>query len=158
VTVEQAPAAAGRRSRNRLVVQGVLSLVLVAAIFYYLLTKIDLAQVWAAITAMTWLELATLGLLALWNLCTYAFVWMAVTSPAKVDRWAATGRQVGAAVRAAGCVLVQPGRAGPTGPVHYRTPSSAPSAWGAGWDAIDDRRPGDVPRRPSDHTSPLAGR
>ena len=79
MTVEQAPAADGRRSRTRLVVQGVLSLVLVVAIFYYLLTKIDLAQVWTAITDMTWLELSTLGLLAVWNLCTYAFVWMAVT-------------------------------------------------------------------------------
>ena len=28
---------------------------------------------------MTWLELAILGLLAVWNLCTYAFVWMSVT-------------------------------------------------------------------------------
>jgi putative heme transporter len=26
-----------------------------------------------------WLELTILGLLAVWNLCTYAFVWMAVT-------------------------------------------------------------------------------
>jgi putative heme transporter len=80
VTVEQAPAASGRRSRTRLVVQGLLSLVLVAAIFYYLVTKLDLAQVWAAITAMTWLELVTLSLLGVWNLCTYAFVWMTVTS------------------------------------------------------------------------------
>jgi uncharacterized protein (TIRG00374 family) len=68
-----------QRSRTRLVVQGVLSLVLVVAIFYYLVTKIDLVQAWAAITAMTWLELAILGLLAVWNLCTYAFVWMTVT-------------------------------------------------------------------------------
>jgi hypothetical protein len=53
--------------------------VLVVAIFYFLRRRIDPAQVWAAITAMTGLELATLGLLAVWNLCTYAFVWMAVT-------------------------------------------------------------------------------
>jgi putative heme transporter len=79
VTAGQEAPAAGRRSRSRLVVQGLLSLVLVVAIFYYLFTKIDPAQVWAAITDMTWLELATLGLLALWNLCTYAFVWMTVT-------------------------------------------------------------------------------
>jgi sugar phosphate permease len=79
VMVEQAPAAASRRSRTRLVVQSVLSVVLVVAIFYYLRQKFDLAQTWAAITAMTWLELTTLGLLAAWNLCTYAFVWMAVT-------------------------------------------------------------------------------
>jgi putative heme transporter len=77
--VEQAPPVASRRSRTRLVVQGLLSLVLVVAITYYLRRKIDPAESWAAITAMTWLELATLGLLAIWNLCTYAFVWMAVT-------------------------------------------------------------------------------
>jgi putative heme transporter len=79
VMVEQAPAATSHRSRTRLVVQVVLSLVLVVAIFYYLRRKIDPAQTWAAITAMTWPELVTLSLLAGWNLCTYAFVWMTVT-------------------------------------------------------------------------------
>ena len=57
----------------------VLALVLIAAIFYYLLKDISLAEVWAAITAMTWSELAGLALVAGWNLCTYAFVWMTVT-------------------------------------------------------------------------------
>jgi uncharacterized protein (TIRG00374 family) len=76
---EQAPPAGKPRSRTRLVIQVVVSLVLVAVIFYYLLKGIDLAQVWTAITDMTWLELTTLGLLAIWNLCTYAFVWMTVT-------------------------------------------------------------------------------
>jgi putative heme transporter len=77
--VDQEPPAARRQSRTRMVVQGVLSVVLVVAIFYFLRRRIDPTQTWAAITAMTWLELATLGLLAVWNLCTYAFVWMAVT-------------------------------------------------------------------------------
>jgi len=77
--VDQQPAAASRRSRTRMVVQVVVSLVLVVVIFYFLFKKIHPAQVWAAITAMTWLELTLLGLLAVWNLCTYAFVWMAVT-------------------------------------------------------------------------------
>jgi|SRR6266704_1487451 len=77
--VEEAPPAATRRSPTRLVIQAVVSLVLVVVIFYFLLKKIDLGQVWAAITDMTWLELTLLGLLAIWNLCTYAFVWMAVT-------------------------------------------------------------------------------
>jgi hypothetical protein len=76
---EQAPPAASHRSRTRLVVQGVLSLVLAVAIFYFLRRKIDPAQTWAAIAAMTWPELTTLGLLAVWNLCTYAFVWVSVT-------------------------------------------------------------------------------
>ena len=49
MTADQQAPAAGRQSRTRLVVHGVLSLVLVAAIFYYLLTKLDPAQVWAAI-------------------------------------------------------------------------------------------------------------
>jgi uncharacterized protein (TIRG00374 family) len=53
--------------------------VLVVAITYYLRRKIDPAESWAAIAAMTWPELTTLGLLAVWNLCTYAFVWMSVT-------------------------------------------------------------------------------
>jgi uncharacterized protein (TIRG00374 family) len=79
VMVNQAPPATTRRSRTRLVVQAVVSLVLVVAIFYYLRKKFDPAQAWAAITAMTGLELVTLGLLAIWNLCTYAFVWMTVT-------------------------------------------------------------------------------
>jgi uncharacterized protein (TIRG00374 family) len=77
--VNQAPPATTRRSRTRLVVQGVVSLVLVVAIFYFLRKKFDPAQMWTAIADMTWLELALLGLLAVWNLCTYAFVWMAVT-------------------------------------------------------------------------------
>src|SRR6266567_2022218 len=77
--VDQEPAAAKPRSRTRLAVQVGVSLVLVVALFYYLLKGIDLRQVWAEIRAMTWLELTTLGLLAIWNLCTYGFVWMAVT-------------------------------------------------------------------------------
>jgi uncharacterized protein (TIRG00374 family) len=77
--VAQEPAAAKPRSRARLAVQVGVSLVLVVALFYFLLKGIDLGQVWAEIRAMTWLELTILGLLAVWNLCTYAFVWMAVT-------------------------------------------------------------------------------
>jgi len=68
-----------RRGRNRMIVQAAISIVLIVVIFYFLLKKIDLAQVWDAIRGMTWLELSTLGLLAIWNLCTYAFVWMSVT-------------------------------------------------------------------------------
>jgi putative heme transporter len=67
-------AAARNRSRARLVVQGVLSLVLVAAIFAYLLRGIDLTEVWAEITAMTPLELAGLLAVVAWNLATYALV------------------------------------------------------------------------------------
>src|ERR671911_772408 len=77
--VNQAPPATSRRPGPRLLVQGLLSLVLVVAIFYFLRKKIAPVQTWATIAAMTGLELTILSLLAAWNLCTYAFVWMAVT-------------------------------------------------------------------------------
>ena len=76
---QELPGAAKPRSRTRLVLQAVVSLVLVVAIFYYLLRGIDLAQVWADIRAMTWIEEAVLAVIAAWNLATYALVWMAVT-------------------------------------------------------------------------------
>jgi uncharacterized protein (TIRG00374 family) len=65
--------------RTRRIVQVVLSLILVVAIFYFLLRGIDLGQVWADIRALTWLELATLLAISGWNLATYALVWMSVT-------------------------------------------------------------------------------
>src|SRR5215211_3326019 len=75
VMVDQKRSAAARiRSRARLVAQGVLSLMLVAAIFAYLFRGIDLTQVWAEITAMTPLELAGLLTIVAWNLATYALV------------------------------------------------------------------------------------
>jgi uncharacterized membrane protein YbhN (UPF0104 family)/membrane-associated phospholipid phosphatase len=76
---DQQPPAAKPRSRTRLIVQTAVSLVLVVAIFYYLLRGIDLALVWAEIRAMTWREDAILALIAAWNLATYALVWMSVT-------------------------------------------------------------------------------
>ena len=69
---QEAPASS--RSRARLVVQSVLSLALVAVMFSYLLRGIDLAEVWAAITAMTPLELTGLLVIVAWNLATYALV------------------------------------------------------------------------------------
>jgi uncharacterized protein (TIRG00374 family) len=76
---QQPPPAAKRRSRTRLIVQALVSLVLVLGIFYFLLRGIDLAQVGAEIRAMTWREDAILAAIAAWNLATYALVWMAVT-------------------------------------------------------------------------------
>src|SRR5829696_5057123 len=71
----------GPSQRTRQVIKGVLSLVLVVGIFYFLFKRIDFAEVWAEIRAMTWLELTVLLLIALWNLVTYVFVWMTVTTP-----------------------------------------------------------------------------
>ena len=44
---DQQPAAAKPRSRTRLIVQAAVSLVLVVAVFFYVLRGIDLARVWA---------------------------------------------------------------------------------------------------------------
>jgi putative heme transporter len=71
--------AAKKSSTAKTVLRMALSLILIVAIFYYLLKDISLADVWAAITAMTWTELVILAAVALWNLITYVFVWMAVT-------------------------------------------------------------------------------
>jgi putative heme transporter len=76
---EQEGNAAKRSSPLRTVLKAAFSVVLVAGIFYYLLTGIDLGEVWAQIRAMTWREDLLLALIALWNLATYAFVWMSVT-------------------------------------------------------------------------------
>jgi putative heme transporter len=75
---DQPPPTPKPRSRARLALQVVGSLVLVAAIFYYLFQGIDLAQVWADIQAMTWLEDLTLLAAAVWNMATYSLVWMTV--------------------------------------------------------------------------------
>ena len=77
------PATAERRSpaRGRQVIKAVLSAVLVVAIFYFLFREIDFSAVWTEVRGLTWLELGTLFVLATWNLLTYSFVWMAVTTP-----------------------------------------------------------------------------
>ena len=76
---ETAEAAARRSSTPKTVLRAVIALVLIVVIFYYLLKDISLADVWSAITAMTWNELAVLAVVAAWNLITYVFVWMSVT-------------------------------------------------------------------------------
>ena len=76
---DQQPAAAKRRSSTRMAIGVLVSLVLVVAIFYFLLRDIDLALVWAEIRAMTWMEDAVLAVIAAWNLATYVLVWMSVT-------------------------------------------------------------------------------
>src|SRR5215212_9008659 len=72
-------ATARKSSPTKTTLRVALALALIAAIFYYLLRDISLAEVWSAITAMTWSELAGLAVVAGWNLVTYAFVWMTVT-------------------------------------------------------------------------------
>jgi uncharacterized protein (TIRG00374 family) len=78
MTEQVQPATRSQRPTRR-IIQGALSLVLIVAIFWFLLKGIAFGQVWAAIRALSWLEVATLAAVAGWNLCTYAFVWMSVT-------------------------------------------------------------------------------
>ena len=73
-------------SRAKMAARIVLALALIVVIFWYLLKDISLADVWAAITAMTWTELAGLAVVAGWNLVTYAFVWMTVTPGLRFGR------------------------------------------------------------------------
>jgi putative heme transporter len=79
MTEQTADGTARRASPARTTLRVLVSLLLIAAIFWYLVKDISLADVWAAITAMTWGELAGLAVIAVWNLATYAFVWMTVT-------------------------------------------------------------------------------
>jgi uncharacterized protein (TIRG00374 family) len=60
------------------IVQGVVSAVLVIAVFAFALPKLaDFSEVWREITEMTWIEITSIVLAGLWNLITYWFVMMA---------------------------------------------------------------------------------
>jgi uncharacterized protein (TIRG00374 family) len=59
------------------VARSVVAVSLVAVIFVYFLPRVvDYGEVWAAVRAMTWLELLTLASLAIWNQATYWLVEM----------------------------------------------------------------------------------
>ncbi|MGH2684044.1 MAG: lysylphosphatidylglycerol synthase transmembrane domain-containing protein [Actinomycetota bacterium] len=63
------------RSRRRQVLQMGGSLALVVVIFVVVLPRIaDFGEVWDRISDMTWLEAASLLLIAFWNVVTYCFV------------------------------------------------------------------------------------
>jgi len=75
-----------------------LSLVLIGVIFFYFLPKFtSISAVWVAVRSMTWLEVATLVLAAVWNLATYCFV-MVATMPGLTYRQAAVATQTTTAV------------------------------------------------------------
>jgi putative heme transporter len=63
--------------RTRKILQAAFSAVVVIAIFAFAFPKLaSYSEVWAAVEAMTWLEIGTLVLAALWNIVTYWFVMM----------------------------------------------------------------------------------
>ena len=60
MTEQVQPAPRSQRPTRR-ILQGLGSLVLIVAIFWFLFKGIAFGQVWAAIRALTWLEVATLA-------------------------------------------------------------------------------------------------
>jgi putative heme transporter len=61
--------------RLRSVLSVAISLALVVAVFWFFLPQFtSLSEVWASIRAMSWLEVTTLAVAAVWNLVTYLLV------------------------------------------------------------------------------------
>lgn len=80
------------------IIQAVVSLALVVGIFVFAFPQFaSYGDVWAEITAMTWLEVATLLGVAIWNLVTYWFVLTAVM-PGLTYPQAAVSNQASTAV------------------------------------------------------------
>ena len=78
IATEVAPPIRPVGSNRRRVLQGLFSLALVVAIFVFVMPQVaDVSEVWANIQAMTWLEITTIVIVALWNLASYWFVWVA---------------------------------------------------------------------------------
>ncbi len=86
------------RQRGRRVLGGVLSLLLVAGVFFWFLPQFtSLAEVWTSVQDMTWIELTVLVLAAAWNLATYQFV-MVSTTPGLTLRQAFVSTETSTAV------------------------------------------------------------
>jgi putative heme transporter len=69
-----------RRRWLRPALSGAVSLVIVVGIFWYFIPQFtSMSKVWSEIQAMTWLEITTLALAAMWNLGTYLFVMVGAT-------------------------------------------------------------------------------
>ena len=82
----------------RTVLPAVIALVLVVAIFWFFLPQFaSISSIWSEISAMTWLEIGTLALAALWNLVTYLLVNVS-TMPGLTLRQSAVATEAGTAV------------------------------------------------------------
>jgi uncharacterized membrane protein YbhN (UPF0104 family)/membrane-associated phospholipid phosphatase len=85
-------------TRTRRIVGAIVSIALIVGIFGFAFPRLaDFAEVRATIAAMTPIELATLGLVALWNIVTYWFV-MVAALPGSTLRQAALVNQSSTAV------------------------------------------------------------
>ncbi|MDT4923014.1 MAG: putative heme transporter [Pseudonocardiales bacterium] len=75
-----APAPPLRRKWLRPVLSAAVSLALVIGIFWYFIPQFtSMSDVWSEIQSMTWLEMTTLAVAAVWNLATYLFVMVGTT-------------------------------------------------------------------------------
>jgi uncharacterized membrane protein YbhN (UPF0104 family) len=87
-----------RRPLWRRLLPPVLSVVLVAAVFFWFLPQFtSISAVWDSVQAMTWVEISVLVLAALWNLASYQFV-MTATMPGLTFRQAAVSTEATTAV------------------------------------------------------------
>src|SRR5512133_1842162 len=71
-----------RSSRRwlRPALSGLVSVAIVVVVFWYFVPQYtSVSDIWSSIQAMTWLELTTLVLAAIWNLATYGWVVMTTT-------------------------------------------------------------------------------
>jgi uncharacterized protein (TIRG00374 family) len=91
------PSRVSHADRRRQVVRGLVSLALIVGIFWGVLPRVaDVSEVWTTIGAMTWLEIATLSAVAVWNLVSYWIVLMAVLPGLSLRRAAAVNLAGGA--------------------------------------------------------------
>ncbi len=87
-----------RRRRLRQVLAALVSVAIVVLVFWYFLPQFtSISAVWDSIRSMTWLELTTLALAAVWNLVTY-WLLMVATMPGLTVRQAAVVAQSSTAV------------------------------------------------------------
>jgi len=90
--------ASGHGVRLRTVLSALVSIGLVVAVFWYFLPQFtSISAVWSSIRAMTWMEIGTLVLAAVWNLTTYLLVNVA-TMPGLRMREAAVATEASTAV------------------------------------------------------------
>jgi putative heme transporter len=100
MTTVETPATTEPRRRPlwRRVLPPALSVVLVAAVFFWFLPQFtSISAVWDSVQAMSWVEISVLVVAGLWNLVTYQFV-MTATMPGLTFRQAAVSTETTTAV------------------------------------------------------------
>jgi uncharacterized membrane protein YbhN (UPF0104 family) len=96
--VDTSAPAVSRRPAWRRFLPPILSVVLIAAVFFWFLPQFtSVSAVWASVQAMSWLQLTVLLVAALWNLASYQFV-MTATMPGLTFRQAAVSSESTTAV------------------------------------------------------------